>query len=105
MKKIVQIALEKAKQGEVLGVDVLDPKGNRLLAAGSELSEEARKLLYRRGIKHIGIERKEDITPEQMEIMRKEIGHRLNRQFRNVQDSVQMQKFMGILLDYRMNAL
>jgi hypothetical protein len=104
MKKIIRVPLGEAKAGEMLGVDALDAKGNRLMAAGNQLTEETLKLLHRRGITHINLEREQNMTPEQIEIMQQEIEERLNRRFRNVQDSTQMRKFKSILLDYRIDA-
>lgn len=105
MKSIKQMSLESAKPGTRLGYDVLDDKGNRLLAAGSKLTEQALTMLGRRNITHIHIAEDEIKSPEQLDIMRGNIEKSLMHRFRKATASSEMRRFKSILLDFQLAKL
>lgn len=102
MKTLCQQPLDQTQPGETLGRDVLDAQGNRLLAAGTELSANTLALLQRRGIKGVAIVRENKLSAEQHEALQQAVEQQLALRFRKVQDDPSMQQLQNLLRDYRL---
>lgn len=102
MKTISQLPLDEVQPGASLGRDVLDAKGNCLLAAGAELSASTLTLLQRRNIKNVPIIQENNMTAEQQEALQQSIEQQLSQRFRQVQNDSSMQKLQALLRDYRL---
>ncbi|GMR19461.1 MAG: hypothetical protein BMS9Abin36_0056 [Gammaproteobacteria bacterium] len=102
MKTICQQPLDRVQPGETLGRDVLDAQGNRLLAAGAELSTKTLAQLQRRGIKSVALSQENPLSVEQQETWRRTVEQQLALRFRKVQDHPPMQQLQVLLRDYRL---
>ncbi|HEC18520.1 MAG TPA: hypothetical protein ENI97_04180 [Gammaproteobacteria bacterium] len=102
MKTICEQPLDQVRPGETLGRDALDATGNRLLAAGTELSTKTLALLQRRGIKGVAIVRENKLSGEQTETLQQTFEQQLELRFRKVQDDPSMQRLQTLLRDYRL---
>ncbi len=102
MKSITPTPLDQVQPGETLGRDVLDARGNRLLAAGAELSAASLAQLLRRGIKGVAIVRQDKLSAEQRQALQQGIEQDLTRRFCKLQDDPHMQQLQSLLRDYRL---
>lgn len=102
MKSVVELPLEDVAAGQVLGADILDERGGRILASGAVLTEQMLDLLGRRGINAVSVTCEEKLSPAELDAKRREVAARLADMFRKVEGDPFMQEFRKILFEYRM---
>jgi len=100
------LALEDARPGMHLGIDVRDTQGAVLLAAGSELNEGLLTALARRGIHQVSIiEQHPPLSPEELETLRENARARLAHIFRRSGKTATDRQLFELVLDYRLEQL
>lgn len=106
MESSKTVCIEKVSPGARLAVDIVDPKGMRLLSRGTVLTEAQLEVLRRKGVKLIGIALPASLDPERREEERGAATARLARLFRSagVMRPV-MQALHDTLLAYRLERL
>jgi hypothetical protein len=102
VKTICQLPLDQIQPGAILGRDVLDAKGNCLLAADVELSANTLALLQRRNIKSVAVVQENNMTVEQQEALQQATEQQLSQRFRQLQDDPSMLQLQALLRDYRL---
>ncbi len=103
MKTIEQIPLDEIEAGATLGRDVLDHKGQCLIAAGTRLTPELLARLRRYGVETVPVETL--LSPEAAAARRKMIEEQLTSRFRKVGDDPLMRQLKDVLLAHRLDAL
>jgi len=96
-----QITLDAATGGMVLSRELHDGTGNRLLPAGTELSEQTIARLEARGVNHIWVEGAEPLSPEAQAERRQQWEARLKPRFGPQLDDLLMHRLYEAVLDYR----
>lgn len=100
------IAMEDAKPGMRLGIDVRDAYGAVLLAAGSELSDSLLTALARRGISDISIvEQQPSLSQAEREALHEKTRARLAHLFRRAGQTSLDRQLFELVLDYRLEQL
>jgi len=105
MKKIEQRKIDNIEPGMVLGYDLRDNKGNRLMTENTQLSENDIAKLKQRGITAIHIVHHIDLSNEQQLSIENEICDHINQRFMNHDEVPEMMKLKTLLIDYRIKAI
>lgn len=98
-----RVALEQAPTGARLALDVCDAAGLILVAAGTEIDEELRALLLRRGVSKVYIET--PISAEEAAVQRRKIAQHLARLFRLCHEDPVMRRLHDEVLAHRLEQL
>jgi len=101
MKIIEQIKIENILPGMILGYDVKDIKGSKLMTEHTKLTENDITKLKRRGIMSVHIVRRIKLSPEQQLAHENDIRNRISKRFRQHNNVPDMEKLRKLLIEYR----
>lgn len=102
MQVVKKMAIGDVQPGMCLGVDVMDAKGGRLLAKGTELTQDLLNTLRRKGVTNISVVVTAPVNLAQLEEARDKVIEQLTHVFRHVDEEPVMHRLKSILIEYRM---
>lgn len=105
MRVIQQTPPSELEPGMVLGLDLCDAKGHRLMARGTKLTAQHITLLQKRDVASVPVEIEVVLSPEERARRETEIGAALDHQFRHVAGNPLMDRLKQVFLEYRRSKL
>lgn len=105
MKTAKLISLDQAQPGMRLAMEVCDPAGVVLLAAGAELTATILPSLDKRGVKQVQVEVEESLSPEELAARREAVSRRLEYLFRHEGEAPLLERLKEVVLQYRLRGL
>lgn len=99
------VALAEVMPGMALANDVTDAQGNRLLGAGTALTERHLEQLARRGVETVEVLARLELSEEELTRRRAAIEAELEQRFRKVADQPLMRQLRALVLEHRMESM